>query len=51
VPSQDQLDLIRFLEAHKIKPVLDRAFKMEDLAEGFAYLRSGTHFGKIVIDL
>ena len=27
MPSQDQLDLIRFLEAHKIKPVLDRAFK------------------------
>ncbi|WP_219214341.1 zinc-dependent alcohol dehydrogenase family protein [Variovorax boronicumulans] len=49
---QDQVDLIAFLEEHRIRPVLDkRTFKVEQLAEAFAYQQSGAHFGKIVLEI
>jgi len=46
-----QLDMIRALEATNIKPVVDRTFKLEQLADAFRYEASGAHFGKIGIEL
>ncbi len=40
-----------FIEAHAIRPIIDRTFGFDQVAEAFAHLRSGTHFGKIVIGL
>lgn len=48
---QDQSDLVEFLATHDIKPVVDRSFRLEDLAEAFRYEKSGLHFGKIVIEI
>ncbi len=48
---QDQHDLSVFLGAHGIRPVLDRSFRLENLADAFRYQQSGAHFGKIVIDI
>lgn len=48
---QDQVDLVEFLAAHDIRPVIDRSFKLEDLAEAFRYEETGAHFGKIVIEI
>ncbi len=37
--------------AHAIRPVVDRVFAFEDAAAAHAYLESGVHMGKIVLDL
>lgn len=40
-----------FLTEHKIQPVIDSTFAYDDAPRAFERLRSGAHFGKIVIDL
>lgn len=46
-----QLDMIRAIEANGIKPVLDKSFPLEGLADAFRYQETGKHFGKICIDI
>jgi NADPH:quinone reductase-like Zn-dependent oxidoreductase len=46
---RDQQDFVRALDASGIKPVVDRRFPLEQLAEAFEYEMSGGHFGKIGI--
>jgi NADPH:quinone reductase-like Zn-dependent oxidoreductase len=41
--------MARAMELHKIKPVLDREFSFEGLKEALAYLKSGRHFGKVIV--
>lgn len=45
-----QIDMIKAIDAGQIKPVVDRSFKFEQLAEAFRYQETGQHFGKIVIE-
>ena len=45
----DQSNMVRGLEASNIRPVIDRRFPLERLAEAFRYQTSGSHFGKIVV--
>jgi NADPH:quinone reductase-like Zn-dependent oxidoreductase len=45
-----QIDLVRAIDATGIKPVIDRAFALADIAEAFELQRSGGHFGKIVLE-
>ena len=45
-----QLDLIRAVEANGIKPVLDKSFPLEGLADAFRHQESNKHFGKIVCE-
>lgn len=45
-----QQDMVRFIEAHKLKPIVDRSFAFEELADAFRYQESGKHFGKIVVE-
>ena len=40
-----------FLEQHRIAPVIDRVFAMDDAPDAFAHLESGRHFGKVVIQI
>jgi NADPH:quinone reductase-like Zn-dependent oxidoreductase len=40
-----------FIAQHKLKPVIDRVFALEEAPAAFAYLESGSHFGKVVIRL
>lgn len=44
-------ELVAFVEAHGIKPVVDRVFGFGDLAEAFRYQLSGAHLGKIVVTI
>jgi NADPH:quinone reductase-like Zn-dependent oxidoreductase len=37
------------LEKHKIKPVIDKVFPFSQAKEAYSYMKSGAHFGKIVI--
>ncbi len=41
--------MMRAVEQHRLKPVVDRVFAFEALKDALAYLKSGAHFGKIVI--
>lgn len=47
----DQLDMIRAIEIHKIRPVIDSSFPLANLADAFRHLKTGQHFGKICIDI
>jgi NADPH:quinone reductase-like Zn-dependent oxidoreductase len=42
-------DLARAVAMAGVKPVIDRIFDFEAAKEDFAYLESGSHFGKVVI--
>jgi NADPH:quinone reductase-like Zn-dependent oxidoreductase len=44
-------DLNRAITANGLKPVIDRNFKFEEAREALRYMESGSHFGKIVINL
>ena len=38
---RDQNDLVRAIEANNIRPVIDRIFPFEELADAFRYLQTG----------
>lgn len=42
-------DLNRALEQSQIRPVIDRVFAFDEVADAYRYQESGQHFGKIVI--
>jgi NADPH:quinone reductase-like Zn-dependent oxidoreductase len=47
---QHQKDFIKALDATKLRPVIDKVFKLESLAEAFRYEGEGKHFGKICVE-
>ncbi len=48
---QDQLEMIRAIEATKIRPVIDASFALADLAAAFHHQAAGRHFGKIGVHI
>ncbi|WP_242137901.1 MULTISPECIES: NAD(P)-dependent alcohol dehydrogenase [unclassified Sphingomonas] len=48
---REQQEFVRALDASGIRPVVDRRFPLEQLAEAFRYETSGGHFGKIGIEV
>jgi NADPH:quinone reductase-like Zn-dependent oxidoreductase len=38
-----------FITRHDIRPVIDRVFDFKDADDAYAYMDTGSHFGKIVI--
>ncbi len=46
---QEQQEFVCAIDATGIKPVVDRRFPLDQLAEAFALQQSGAHFGKIGI--
>ncbi|WP_020178835.1 NAD(P)-dependent alcohol dehydrogenase [Methylopila sp. M107] len=45
-----QQEMIRAIDANGLKPVLDRTFPLEDLADAFRRQESNRHFGKIALE-
>jgi NADPH:quinone reductase-like Zn-dependent oxidoreductase len=41
----------RAIALHQLKPIIDRIFPLAEAREAYHYLKSGTHFGKVVIQL
>ena len=41
----------RFLAEHAIHPIVGRIYGFDDVPEAYAHLRSGSHFGKVVVEL
>ena len=48
---RDQIEAVRAIEAGGIRPVVDRAFPLDQLADAFRHLQAGKHVGKICIDI
>jgi NADPH:quinone reductase-like Zn-dependent oxidoreductase len=46
---RDQQDLVRALDGGAIRPVIDRRFPLDRLADAFRFEQGGSHFGKIGI--
>ncbi|MBD8565594.1 NAD(P)-dependent alcohol dehydrogenase [Oxalobacteraceae sp. CFBP 8763] len=44
-------DVMRFVDASGVKPVIDRVFPFDQAQDAYRYLASGAHFGKVVIDV
>ena len=50
VGNRAQLEaMLRAVERHALKPVIDRAFAFDQVPEAFAYYLTGSPFGKVVI--
>ncbi|MEG3174597.1 NAD(P)-dependent alcohol dehydrogenase [Sphingomonas sp. RB3P16] len=47
---RQQQDFVRALDASGIRPIIDRRFPLDRLADAFRYEMSGGHFGKIGIE-
>jgi NADPH:quinone reductase-like Zn-dependent oxidoreductase len=47
---RQQQDYVAALEQTGLRPVIDRSFPLEQLADAFRFQESGRHFGKIVIE-
>jgi len=47
---RQQQDFIRAIDANGLRPVIDRRFPLERLADAFRYETSGGHFGKIGVE-
>lgn len=41
----------RAIAHHQLKPIIDRTFTFIEAKEAYQYLKSGSHFGKVVIQL
>lgn len=46
-----QIEMVRAVEAHDIKPVIDSTFPLERLTDAFCRMRSGGHIGKVCIEI
>jgi len=44
-------DVMRFVDASGVKPVIDRVFPFGQAQDAYRYLASGAHVGKVVIDV
>lgn len=47
---REQMDMIRAIDANGYRPVIDRSFPLEQIADAFRYQASGAHFGKICLE-
>ena len=45
-----QMDFVRAIDAAHIRPVIDRSFDLDEIADAFRYEASGQHFGKICLE-
>jgi zinc-binding alcohol dehydrogenase/oxidoreductase len=44
-------NMLRFVEAHGIVPVIDEVFPFAETPEAFAKMAEGKQFGKLVVEM
>jgi len=44
-------DTNRFIERHRITPVVDREFAFDEALQAFSHMAEQRHFGKVVINV
>ncbi len=47
---RQQQDYVSALSLSTLRPVIDRTFPFEEMAEAFRYQKTGSHFGKICVE-
>jgi NADPH:quinone reductase-like Zn-dependent oxidoreductase len=50
-PNKDLDYINRLFETGKVKPVIDRLYRMDEIQKAFAIFDKGDHKGKIVITM
>lgn len=50
-PADRFEEMMRFAEKHEIHPVICKVFSFKEAKEAFNFLASGSHFGKVVIQV
>ena len=45
-----QMDFVRAIDATDMKPIIDRSFDLDKIADAFRYEASGQRFGKICLE-
>lgn len=48
---QDFADMVKFVEEHRIHPVLDKTYSLEEATEALFRMEKGENFGKIVLSI
>lgn len=48
---RDQLDMVKAIDTHNIRPVIDSCFPLERLKDSMLHLKTGQHFGKICVEI
>lgn len=46
-----QQDMVKAIDANKMRPVVDKVFPLESIVEAFKYQESNRHFGKICLEM
>ncbi len=46
-----QRDMVRAMEVTGLRPVIDRTFALDEIADAFRHEESGAHFGKIALSI
>jgi NADPH:quinone reductase-like Zn-dependent oxidoreductase len=49
--TQMLTDLLTTFDRHQLKPVISKTFSFDEAKEALAYMGSGSHFGKIVVQV
>ena len=49
--QKDLNDVKELLESGKVKPIIDKRFKLSEITEAFKYFQEGHAQGKVVITL
>ncbi|UOQ68977.1 zinc-binding dehydrogenase (plasmid) [Hymenobacter volaticus] len=49
--TQMLTDIMHAFDRNHRKPIIDRTFPFEEAKEALAYMGSGSHFGKIVVQV
>jgi NADPH:quinone reductase-like Zn-dependent oxidoreductase len=44
-------EMLNFMVTHRITPIIDSRYPLEQLAQAFQQLRQGKHFGKVVLEV
>lgn len=44
-------NMVSFVEQHKVRPIVDKIFDISEINEALAYMKTGKHFGKIVLKI
>jgi NADPH:quinone reductase-like Zn-dependent oxidoreductase len=45
------VDMLRAIGMHGLRPVIDRVFPFLEAREAYRHMKSGAHFGKVVISI
>ena len=47
---RQQIEMVRAMNALAFRPVIDRVFPLDSLADAFRHQKSRMHFGKIAVE-